>query len=163
MVGVTVGNVAPTITSLGGPTSAVLEGSPVTFAPTVSDPGGDPLTYLWNFGDNTTSTSATPTHTWADEGTGTYTVTLTVTDDAGATAQATTNVTVANAAPAITSISPPTNPTEGTGGTFSAVVTDPGTLDTHTYAWTFGDGGASTITGAWPPRPARGTVCSWLP
>ena len=52
---------------------------------------------------------------------------------------------VANASPTIVSASGPSSPAEGAGGTFSAVVSDPGSLDTHTYAWTFGDGASSTL------------------
>ena len=39
---------------------------------------GESLTYLWNFGDGTTSVEENPTHTFG--GIGTYTITLTVTD-----------------------------------------------------------------------------------
>lgn len=45
------------------------------------DPNGDALTYLWNFGDGTTSTLANPSKTYAAAGT--YTVTLRVTDPSG--------------------------------------------------------------------------------
>jgi glucose/arabinose dehydrogenase len=45
------------------------------------DPNGDTMTYLWNFGDGTTSTLANPSKTYASAGT--YTVTLRVTDPAG--------------------------------------------------------------------------------
>ena len=43
-----------------------------------SDPDGDPLTYRWDFGDGTTSTSANPTRTY--EKPGVFTVRLTVSD-----------------------------------------------------------------------------------
>lgn len=42
------------------------------------DPEGKPLTYLWNFGDGSTSTEANPTHTYTQNGT--YTTSLTVND-----------------------------------------------------------------------------------
>ncbi|MEK7570829.1 MAG: PA14 domain-containing protein [Patescibacteria group bacterium] len=43
-----------------------------------SDPDNDPIAYLWNFGDGTTSTQANPTKTFTEKGT--YTVQLTVSD-----------------------------------------------------------------------------------
>jgi PKD repeat protein len=43
--------------------------------------GGGATTYLWNFGDNTTSTEMNPIHIYATVGT--FTVTLTVTNDCG--------------------------------------------------------------------------------
>ncbi len=45
----------------------------VTFSPLVE---GDVVSWLWNFGDGTTSTAQNPEHTYTDEGT--YSVTLTV-------------------------------------------------------------------------------------
>ena len=42
------------------------------------DPNGDPITFLWDFGDGTTSTEANPIKTYT--GKGTYTVQLTVSD-----------------------------------------------------------------------------------
>src|SRR5262249_47575739 len=46
-----------------------------------NDPGGSALTYSWDFGDGTTSTSANPSHTYAA---GNYTAVLTVRNSAGA-------------------------------------------------------------------------------
>ena len=55
---------------------------PITFNGTgSSDPDGDPLTYLWSFGDGGTATGATPTHTYVTGGQ--FSVTLTVTDPDG--------------------------------------------------------------------------------
>jgi glucose/arabinose dehydrogenase len=45
------------------------------------DPDGDPLTYLWSFGDGATSTLASPSHTYSSNGT--YFVLLSVRDNNG--------------------------------------------------------------------------------
>ncbi|MBI4836749.1 MAG: PKD domain-containing protein [Candidatus Abawacabacteria bacterium] len=54
----------------------------VKFFSEAKDSDGRIATYLWNFGDGTTSGEANPTHVYSQEGN--YTVTLTVTDDKGA-------------------------------------------------------------------------------
>jgi glucose/arabinose dehydrogenase len=57
-----------------------------------SDPDGDPITFSWNFGDGSpTTTAADPTHTYT---TGVYQAELTVTDSHGATGTATVEIEV---------------------------------------------------------------------
>ena len=62
-------------------------GETITFdASQSSDPDGQIVKYLWEFGDNTTSAQKIATHAYARAGN--FSPTLTVTDDKGATAQA---------------------------------------------------------------------------
>ena len=56
----------------------------------------DTLTYLWDFGDNTTNATQNPTHVYAAAGT--YNVTLTVTDSFESTDETTVEITVEEAA-----------------------------------------------------------------
>jgi glucose/arabinose dehydrogenase len=72
-----------------------------------SDPEGAALTYSWNFGDGTSSTSANPAHTYTK--TGTFSPTLTVRDPGGLTGTASLVVTVGNTAPTLKL----TTPTDG--------------------------------------------------
>ncbi|WP_414663018.1 PKD domain-containing protein [Horticoccus sp. 23ND18S-11] len=76
-------------------TTSGLAPLPVNFSSSgSSDPDGTIASYLWAFGDGTTSTAASPAKTYSTPGT--YTVKLTVTDNAGATGSATTSVTVSS-------------------------------------------------------------------
>ena len=86
-----------------GPNQSVRVSQVVAFDGSASfDPDGDPLTYLWNFGDGTPPVSgATATHVYAQPGL--YTVTLTV-GDRTISASASSSVTV--------------NDTPGTADTF---------------------------------------------
>ncbi len=75
-----------------GPYSGIAT-KPITFRSDGSnDPNGNAITYLWNFGDGSTSTEANPIYTYAS--TGIYTVTLTVTDTYGASNINTTTATI---------------------------------------------------------------------
>lgn len=100
------GNTPPTASAAA---SVTIGASPlsVDFSSAGStDPDGQPLTYLWNFGDGTTSTLASPTHVFTSGIAKRFDVTLTVTDSANATAQATTQVFVNHTLPTVTLQSP---------------------------------------------------------
>ena len=125
--------------SAGGP-YAGLEGSLIGFSAAGStDPDGDLLTYAWDFGDGTSGGGATPAHAYADDGA--YTATVIATDPFGAADTASATVTVANAAPVITSLVTPAAPVAlGNPVTVALTFTDPGSADTHTISVNWGDG-----------------------
>jgi len=86
-------NRAPTVSASRIPAGNVVVNTPVGFTATASDADGDALTYSWDFGDATpTSTSANPSHTYA--AVGNYAAKVTVSDGHGGSANATVNVTV---------------------------------------------------------------------
>ncbi|MFZ0545939.1 MAG: PKD domain-containing protein, partial [Candidatus Promineifilaceae bacterium] len=115
------------------------EGQTVSFNGTASDPEGQPLDILWDFGDGATATGTlTPTHAYDDDGQ--FAVTLTVTDDTGLSDSDTLTVTVSNVAPTVNAGS---NQMADEGDTVSldpATFTDPGSADTHTATIDWGDG-----------------------
>jgi len=71
-------NQAP-VAVASGPTSTTMGAVENFYADSSSDPDGDNLIYMWDFGDTTTSNLINPTHSYTTAGT--YTVTLTVTDN----------------------------------------------------------------------------------
>ena len=137
---------APPVADAGGPYT-VNEGSALALnASGTTDPDGNISTYEWDcMNDGVYEiSSASPTGntcTYADNGS--QTIGLRVTDAAGNVDTDTAAVTVNNVAPTITGVTTPTG-NEGSPISFSATITDPGVLDTHTYAWLFGDGGTAT-------------------
>ncbi|TAE47522.1 MAG: T9SS C-terminal target domain-containing protein [Bacteroidetes bacterium] len=103
-----------------------------------TDPDNQPLSYLWKFGDNTTSTLADPSHVFTGAGIQSFTVKLIVTDTEGLKDSTTLTISLNNTPPVInsTSVDAITSFTMS-GNTvlpLSAVVTDAegGPL---TYAW----------------------------
>jgi glucose/arabinose dehydrogenase len=126
-----------------------------------SDPEGGALSYLWTFGDGTTSTAANPTKTYSTNGS--YTPTLKVTDPTGLTGTASLVVTVGNTAPTVNLTAPTDGQLFSFGDTvpFSVTVTDPedGTItcsrvsvtysighDSHTHSITTQNGCTGSIT-----------------
>ena len=102
-----------------------------------SDPFGLPLTYSWDFGDSSpTSTSANPSHIYTTNGT--YTATLTVSNGTQ-TASASIQVVVGHTPPTASITSPLVNATYNAGDTisFSGTATDAvdGTLPASAYTW----------------------------
>jgi gliding motility-associated-like protein len=121
---------------------------PVTFTNTSTGTVAG-TTYLWNFGDATTSTLQNPTHTYAAGGT--YNVTLTVTNFAGCSS--TFNLTVTALTIPFVSIAG----NDGDGDTqYCLLPGDPTTTDVVvfsnfttgavSYTWNFGDASAPVTT-----------------
>ncbi len=105
-----------------------------------SDPNGGSLTYSWDFGDGSTSTSANPAHTYTYTGVKTFNAVLTVKNTANLSTAATVKVTVGSTAPTAT-ITSPANGTVlkiGQTVTFTGTGTDQddGTLSGNSLHWT---------------------------
>jgi hypothetical protein len=79
-----------------GYTGEAKAGNALTFTAAAIDPGGDPLTYEWSFGDDSTSEGPEVLHTYVEAGF--RIVTVTVRDDAGAETTAVLSMEVAPAA-----------------------------------------------------------------
>ncbi|WP_367324888.1 family 43 glycosylhydrolase [Streptomyces sp. HUAS ZL42] len=138
--------VVPTLTSIdpvtiahAGPDVSGTEGDAITLAGTVSGAGGP----KWTVEDGAPCTVADPgaartTVTCTDDGT--FTVALT-----GGRSRDTATVTVANAAPAITSATGPKSPVPAGGrAVVTAAFTDAGSGDTHTCTVDWKDGTTPT-------------------
>ncbi|MCI0577453.1 MAG: PKD domain-containing protein [Chloroflexi bacterium] len=130
-------NLPPSVNA--GANETADEGQTIAFNGTASDPEGQPLTILWDFGDGATAGGTlTPTHAYDDDGQ--FTVTLVVTDITGLSASDTLQVTVDNVAPTVDA-GPNQNALEGdTISLEPATFTDPGAADTHTATINWGDG-----------------------
>jgi PKD repeat protein len=142
-------NIQPPAANAGGPYTGTVN-VPISFNGAASrDPDGSVVSYLWNFGDNTTASGVTAVHAYTAAGS--YTVRLTVTDNDGLTNSASTTAQVSDGSGLQSPVAKPGGPYQGT--TASPVAfdgsasSDPdGTI--VSYDWTFGDGG--TASGAKP-------------
>jgi hypothetical protein len=77
--------------ALAGPSTSGAWGTPIALVGQGSDPGSDPLTYAWNFGDGTQGVGGTTAqHAYASPGD--YVATFTVCDDLNACTSAATPV-----------------------------------------------------------------------
>jgi len=102
-------------------------------------------TIVWNLGDgNVVEDELFVDHVYPDNGS--FTAQLTVTDVHGRVGTGITNLTVQNVAPDVDFYYYPFVPQSQEEVTFTGYLFDPGTLDTHTIVWNFGDGAAPLTT-----------------
>ncbi len=148
------------VANAGGPYTGD-EGSAITFDGSgSSDPDGDTLQYRWDFDndglwDTAWSSSPYASHTWYDDYTETVVLQVHDSRSEGALMDgATASVTVNNVAPTVNAGPDQTVIIEGDTVSFSGSFMDPGTDDTHTIEWDFGDG--STTSGTLTPTHAYG-------
>ena len=157
---------SPPTADAGGPYSGV-EGSMISIAGKASDPDGQTVSSSWTVSSNAGNdpgaacvianpAALSTSVTCNDEGN--YTLSLTATDSGGLTTTATSALTISNAAPSVGAISGlPAGPVAiGNSVQASANFTDPGTLDSHTASWNWGDGSSSV--GAITESGGVGTV-----
>lgn len=118
-------------------------GRTVTFQNLSTDPDGDIVSSLWDFGDaSPTSTEQGPTHTFP-AGPGSYTVSLTVTDATGNT-HTSSLVQRVLVPPAVSFTFSPAVPNEGQWITFTGTATDPDGGTILRRVWNWGDGQSTT-------------------
>ncbi|MBX2820407.1 MAG: PKD domain-containing protein [Rhodothermaceae bacterium] len=117
-------------------------GEAVTYDATASsDPDGEIVSYLWDFGDGSTRTDAVGTYAYAAAGT--YTVSVTITDDRGATAEGSTTieiVDVANQPPVAVIAASVTEADINEAITFDGSQSADADGNIVAYQWNFGDG-----------------------
>jgi len=131
----------PPVVSISGSPTLLIEGQSASFTSTASDPDGDPLTYLWNFGDGGTSTDPNPTHVYATAGV--YQATCTVTDIANASTTSNTvtiHVFHDSDRPTARFTSSALNGFVGQPIGFDATFSTDPKNNIVSYSWDFGDG-----------------------
>jgi len=130
----------PTVSFYASQT-AVCPGVPVTFFSTSSSGVAGPLTYIWNFGDGTSSTAISPSHAYTSSGY--YNITLSATNSQGCVSSVTEVAYIQVYTLAAISFNASTtyicNPPEAI--TFTNTSTGMGPF---TSSWNFGDGGTGT-------------------
>ena len=126
----------PSITVQGFPRTGC---APITVNPIATVIANQPVaSYLWNFGDGTTSNAITPTHTYNIAGT--YTVTLIITTTGGCTDSLVINnaVRAGNKPTAAFTLNP-----HDACATETIHFTDNSSGNPDQWVWQFGDGGVS--------------------
>jgi large repetitive protein len=131
--------------------TAILEGDATTLSVSFTDvETSDSHTVAITWGDGATQNvplaagamSTSPTHTYLE--TGVYTVAVTVTDGGGLSVAGGTTVTATNVSPSLSLLTlTPSTVTEHQTVTVSGTFSDPGTADTYTVRYTWGDGSTS--------------------
>jgi len=147
-------NSAPTAILIANPHTANVGDSIHFDASASSDPDGDELTYLWNFGGGNTAAESVVDYIFEEAGT--FNVMLTVTDSWNAFSQATQQITIVsladNHAPVAYITSGPRTATENSLMAFDGRTSFDPDGDLITYEWTItdenGDPVGDPLTGA---------------
>src|SRR5262249_30381078 len=138
----TVNNVPPQDVNAGD-NQTTTEGSTVSFTGSFTDPGVlDTHTFAWSVTDVNGTVLATgdkQAFSYTPLNDGIYARKIVVTDDAGDSAGDWLTQTVQNVASQDVNAGDDQTTTEGTTVAFSGSFTDPGVLDTHTFAWSVTD------------------------
>lgn len=142
-------NLPPTVDA-GGPYS-IGEGGSMQVSATGNDPENGSLTYAWDLDNNGSfETSGQSVNFSAAnlDGPSNHTIAVQVTDDGNLSATDQATVNILNVAPTVGTITTTVDPVQvNTSINASASFTDPGTPDTHTAVWDWGDGTTSgTVT-----------------
>ncbi|HSY17050.1 MAG TPA: PKD domain-containing protein [Candidatus Acidoferrales bacterium] len=130
----------PTLTAnfSANPTSGQ---APLAVQFTDSSTGG-PVSWNWNFGDGSTSTTQNPAHTFNSAGN--FTVTLTVANGTGQTSSKNSVITATNATATPVTAGFSANPSSGQAP-LAVQFTDQSTGPVTNWSWSFGDGSASSV------------------
>jgi uncharacterized delta-60 repeat protein len=147
---ITVTNVAPTPTIHGAPASSP-EGTAINVSATSTDPGTfDNATYAWSVtkNGNPYASGSGVSFSFTPDDNASYVITLTATDNDLSAGTTTATVSVSNVAPTPTIHDAPASSPEGTAINVSATSTDPGTVDTATYAWSVTKNGSPYASGS---------------
>jgi PKD repeat protein len=134
---VTAAPVAPAASFTGTPTSGVAPLT-VTFADSSTN---SPTSWVWTFGDGTTSTLRNPSHIYSSAGT--YTVSLKATNAGGSNTLTKAGYITVTAAPAIPVADFSGTPTSGMA-LLAVTFTDRSSNNPTMWAWSFGDGATSS-------------------
>ena len=143
-------NIAPIVNFSYSPSVLTMVNQTIIFTDESTDIDGEIVSWLWDFGDGTSSTLQNPTHIYTQQGT--YTITLTVKDNLNATNSKNQNITIYG----IFTLNWPPN-AEFTYSMTLLTMMNGETLVTFTdestdidgeivsWLWDFGDGTSSTL------------------
>ncbi len=148
---INVTNVDPTVTIVGAPASSP-EGTQIDLTSTVSDPGDDVITRSWSVTKNggAFDSGNGPAFSFTPDDNGTYVVTLVASDGEGGSDTDTATINVTNLNPTVTIVGAPASSPEGTQIDLTSTVSDPGTADVITRAWSVTKDGAPFDSGNGP-------------
>jgi len=158
---VTVANDTPKVNITSSRDQSIRIGQTLSFTAQATDSDwGNKVTYLWDFGDGTTSSQTTSSsHTFTKPGI--HKVKLSVTDGYGATGSSEVTVTVLNDTPAVNA-GEDVSVELGKAVNLIGKVTDKDLGNSPTYVWTFSDGSTANGLTASQTFSQKGTFTATL-